>query len=130
MFSSLNFYFSRQWCGALLLMFQTFQTLTPVDVPFFYFEGSQLGDFNINYIACFRTTHTFLAWRSQLVVPSVMDQILTQQKEEEEAAIAGPRQVVAGSVECRTDKAEGVQKVSVRHPHIDCPCGGTVYVDW
>ncbi|VDK20666.1 unnamed protein product [Taenia asiatica] len=75
-------------------------------------RGSQLGDFNLNYIACFRTTHTFLAWRSQLVVPSVMDQILTQQKEEEEAEIAVPREAVAGSLECWTDKAEDVQKVS------------------
>ncbi|KAL5109830.1 hypothetical protein TcWFU_001596 [Taenia crassiceps] len=75
-------------------------------------RGSQLSDFNLNYIACFRTTHTFLAWRSQLVVPSVMDQILNQQKEEEEAAIAVPRQAVAGSTECRTDKAEDSQKVS------------------
>ncbi|KAL5968290.1 hypothetical protein TSMEX_004011 [Taenia solium] len=76
-------------------------------------RGSQLGDFNLNYIACFRTTHTFLAWRSQLVVPSVMDQILTQQKEEEEAGIAVPPEAVAGSLECWTDKAEDVQNVSV-----------------
>lgn len=74
-------------------------------------RGSQLGDFNLNYIACFRTTHTFLAWRSQLVVPSVMNQILNQQKEEEEVAKAVSLESVAESVECRTDEAEDVREV-------------------
>ncbi|VDM30200.1 unnamed protein product [Hydatigera taeniaeformis] len=74
-------------------------------------RGSQLGDFNLNYIACFRTTHAFLAWRSQLVVPSVMNQILNQQKEEEEAAKEISQQAVAVSVECLKDGAEGAQKV-------------------
>ncbi|KAH9283266.1 hypothetical protein ECG_03613 [Echinococcus granulosus] len=103
---------------ALLLMFQTFQTPTLANVSFPHFEGSQLGDFNLNYIACFRTTHTFLAWRSQLVVPSVMNQILNQQKEEEEVAKAVSLESVAESVECRTDEAEDVREVPVKYPSL------------
>uniref|UniRef100_A0A5K3FFK1 UDENN domain-containing protein n=1 Tax=Mesocestoides corti TaxID=53468 RepID=A0A5K3FFK1_MESCO len=38
-------------------------------------RGGPLADFNLSYIACLRTTHAFLAWRSQLVVSSIASQL-------------------------------------------------------
>ncbi|VDD82982.1 unnamed protein product [Mesocestoides corti] len=39
------------------------------------FLRGPLADFNLSYIACLRTTHAFLAWRSQLVVSSIASQL-------------------------------------------------------
>ena len=39
-------------------------------------RGGQMADFNLNFVACFRTTYAFIAWRSQIILPSVMQQLL------------------------------------------------------
>ncbi|VDO10095.1 unnamed protein product [Rodentolepis nana] len=46
------------------------------------FPGGQMNDFNFNFVSCFRTTHNFLAWRSQYVLPSVMQQIAEEEEEQ------------------------------------------------
>ncbi|KAM3180620.1 hypothetical protein ACTXT7_015929 [Hymenolepis weldensis] len=47
-------------------------------------RGGFMNDFNFNFVSCFRTTHNFLVWRSQYVLPTVMQQIAEEQKQLEE----------------------------------------------
>lgn len=49
-----------------------------------FVEGGYMNDYNFNFVSCFRTTHNFLVWRSQYVLPSVMQQIAEEQKQLEE----------------------------------------------
>lgn len=80
------------------------------------FKAGPLDDFNLNYVACLRTTHNFLAWRSQLIVPSVMKQMAEQQKQQQEE-----EQEKAGEGDGRTISSQvgrsGTQSSEAENPH-------------
>nr|CDS33639.1 late secretory pathway protein avl9 [Hymenolepis microstoma] len=80
-------------------------------------RGGQLNDFNFNFVSCFRTTHNFLAWRSQYVLPSVMQQIAEEQKRLEETETAAT-EVVNGKTHSQPDESNDGQ---MRMPNATLP---------
>ncbi|KAM7537662.1 hypothetical protein Aperf_G00000059999 [Anoplocephala perfoliata] len=89
-------------------------------------RGGSLDDFNLNYVACLRSTHNFLAWRSQLVVPSVMKQMAEQQKQQQEEERKKAREGVGstsssqvGGSETQAPEAENPSEESPRVEHGD-----------
>lgn len=78
-----------------------------------------MNDFNVNYVACFRTTHTFLAWRSQYILSSVLQQIADEKKAMEESTLAS---AVEPAEEIKSGKAMEMVEIGAKNsddPQVD-----------